>query len=48
MKIRRLSAALLKATFIHGAERMDYRYSTDTRKGLYYMEQGWGMVNVRR
>ena len=41
-KIRRPSAALLKATLIHGAERMDYRYSAETRKGLYDMEQGWG------
>jgi hypothetical protein len=47
-KIRRPSAALLKATLIHGAERMDYRYSSDTRKGLYDMEQGWGLVNVQR
>jgi hypothetical protein len=33
-KIRRPSAALLKATLIHGAERMEYRYSAETRKGV--------------
>jgi serine protease AprX len=47
-KIRMPSAALLKATLIHGAERMDCRYSAETRKGLYDMEQGWGLVNVQR
>jgi hypothetical protein len=26
---------------------MDYRYSADNRRGLYDMEQGWGLVNVR-
>jgi hypothetical protein len=47
-KIRRPSAALLKATLIHGDERMDYRYSAEMRKGLYDMEQGGGPVNVLR
>ena len=27
---------------------MDYGYSAETRKGLYDMEQGWGLVNVQR
>lgn len=47
IKIRRPSAALVKAVLIHGAERMEYRYSADNRRGLYDMEQGWGLVNVR-
>ena len=47
IKTRRPSAALVKAVLIHGAERMDYRYSADNRRGLYDMEQGWGLVNVR-
>jgi serine protease AprX len=41
------SAALLKATLIHGANRMKYRYAADNRSGLYDMEQGWGLVNVK-
>jgi hypothetical protein len=47
-KIPRPSAALIKATLIHGAERMRYRYSADLRKGKYDMEQGWGLVNLKR
>ncbi|HKQ21175.1 MAG TPA: S8 family serine peptidase [Nitrososphaeraceae archaeon] len=46
-KMSRPSAALIKATLIHGAERLNYRYSADLRKGHYDMEQGWGLVNLK-
>jgi serine protease AprX len=46
-QIQKPSAALLKATVIHGAKRMKYRYAAEVRNGLYDMEQGWGLVNIK-
>ena len=45
--IQKPSAALLKATLVHGAKRMNYRYGAEAGSGLYDMEQGWGLVNIK-
>lgn len=45
--IQKPSAALLKATLVHGAKRMNYRYAAEAGSGLYDMEQGWGLVNIK-
>jgi serine protease AprX len=47
MNILKPSAALIKAVMIHGARRMNYRYAADKRVGLYDMEQGWGLVDIK-
>lgn len=41
------SAALIKATLIHGSQKLDYRYKASSEKGLFDMEQGWGRVNLQ-
>lgn len=40
------SAALVKATLIHGAHKFDYRYKASSEQTLFDMEQGWGLVNL--
>jgi serine protease AprX len=47
INIQKPSAALIKAALIHGANRMRYRYAARKINGLYDMEQGWGLVNVK-
>ena len=47
VKIQKPSAALIKATLIHGVKQMNYRYAAELRNGLYDMEQGWGLVNIK-
>jgi serine protease AprX len=47
INIPKPSAALIKAALIHGAHRMTYRYAAEQVYGLYDMEQGWGLVNVK-
>jgi serine protease AprX len=47
VQIKRPSAALIKATLIHGSKRLKYRYEAQNRKGLYDFEQGWGMINLK-
>jgi serine protease AprX len=44
--IRNPSAALIKASVIHGSRRINYRHPAEVRKGLYDMEQGWGLVDL--
>jgi serine protease AprX len=47
INIQKPSAALIKAALIHGAKRMLYRYAAEPINGLYDMEQGWGLVNIK-
>jgi serine protease AprX len=48
LKVKKPSAALLKATIIHSAQYLNYRYAHPSSKPFADNEQGWGRVDLKQ